>query len=153
MSYLTYLPAVVVAGVLLTIVGHSWFIKDTAPPQFMIAVIVVLVLTPVAARIKIFDWIDFRKSVEGLGDQLADTKREVASVAQSLTALTTQVQVNASMQVQAQTLANITVDSTKTAVEAAVALQEGNPPIRSAITEPQRPQLEPSDSAMSFASA
>lgn len=150
MSYLKYLPAVVVAGVLLTIVGHSWFVRDTAPSQFMIAVIVALVLTPVASRIKIFDWIDIRKSVEGLGDELADTKREVASVAQSLTALTAQVQINSSKQMQAQTLANITVDSTKAAVEAAMALRKGNPPTGAAIAEPHRPQLEPSDFSYEF---
>lgn len=79
-----YVLVTIAAGVLLAIVIDSWFVKGQAPSKVLIGAVLILALTPLASRIKIFDFIDFRKSVDRLDGELTETRKEIATVSTNL---------------------------------------------------------------------
>lgn len=79
-----YVPLVVADGVFLAIVAHSWFVKGEAPSNVLLTVIVGLVLAPLAARIKILEVIDFRKTVDRIDEELTEAKGQISTVVQQI---------------------------------------------------------------------
>ena len=84
---LKYVPATVAAVVMLAIVAHAWFVDDTTPSKTLVGAILALVLAPLASRIKIFELLDFRTKVDRLDGELADARKDIATVSNSVQTL------------------------------------------------------------------
>lgn len=79
-----YIPVIVVAAVLLAIITHSWIIRNQEPSKTLLILTSVLVLAPLASRIKAFGLLDFQKSVDRLDNEISETKKEVSALNQNI---------------------------------------------------------------------
>ena len=84
---LKYVPATVAAVVMLAIVAHAWFVDGTTPSKTLVGAILALVLAPLASSIKIFELLDFRTTVDRLDGELADARKDIATVSNSVQTL------------------------------------------------------------------
>ncbi len=83
---MNYIP-IVFAAVILSIIVDGWFTQDAAPSKTLLAAMLVLVLAPLASKIKVFDFLEFQKSVDRIDEDLTATKEEIATVANNLQVL------------------------------------------------------------------
>ena len=84
---LKYVPATVAAVVMLAMVAHAWFVDGTTPYKTLVGAILALVLAPLASSIKIFELLDFRTTVDRLDGELADARKDIATVSNSVQTL------------------------------------------------------------------
>lgn len=75
------------------------FIKGLEPPTALLILLVIVALIPLAERLKIGDWFDFTRKVEGLGKEVSSTKKELSEIRNMLTVnIRGQQQFNISLQ-------------------------------------------------------
>ena len=75
------------------------FIKGLEPPTALLILLAIVALIPLAERLKIGDWFDFTRKVEGLGKEVSSTKKELREIRNMLTVnIRGQQQFNISLQ-------------------------------------------------------
>ncbi len=78
---------------LLVIVLHLWLIRGGDPPIPLIVILAVLSLIPLAARLKIGNWLDFTKRLEHLNTEVSSTKEQIRQVSSQLTSISNLVHI------------------------------------------------------------
>jgi hypothetical protein len=75
------------------------FVKGLEPPTALLILLVIVALIPLAGRLKIGDWFDFTRKVEGLSKEVSSTKKELREIRNMLTVnIRGQQQFNISLQ-------------------------------------------------------
>lgn len=115
-----YILALAGAIVISIVILHGWFARGESPPTLLIVGLVVFALVPVADRIKVFDWIDFRKSISNLSQEMESNKSQIGTVAEELQNLTQSMSLTFAAQEHQQIFnTNISVPSEAMALELA----------------------------------
>ena len=113
-----YIFLVVTFGAMLAIILHSWFVKDSSRPTYVIAALCGLALIPIVSRAKLFDWVEFNQSVKDIQGEMAQVKQQVKSLNETVVKTSASVNNNIAPKLE-QTQINIVVDSVRAAKEAA----------------------------------
>ncbi len=84
---LRYVLFVATWVLLVVIVIHLWLIRGGDPPVPLLAILVVISLIPLAARLKIGNWLDFTKKLDRLDTEVTSTKEQIRQVSSQLTSV------------------------------------------------------------------
>lgn len=72
-----YLLAIAGVTVISIVILDSWFGSGVPPSLELLIALIVFALLPVADRIKIFDWIDFRKSISDVETEVSQARSQI----------------------------------------------------------------------------
>jgi len=115
-----YILATAGLTVISLVILHSWFAREQAPSVVLVVALLVFALLPIADRIKVFDWIDFRKSISDIETEIGKANSRVDVLSTSMQKLDSRISSSmTSIQDHKQIINNFSVSSEIAAFELA----------------------------------
>jgi len=93
---------------LIAIIVYLWVAKALEPPYWSFIILLAVAALPLASRLRIGNWFDFTKKVDGLTQEVNSNKKEIQQLSTQITNISSQLQnVMLTKQAQHQIVANL----------------------------------------------